>query len=208
LCNFALQESIRARGRGIVLGTDHSLYHSGINELAVALGLSPFSTSLLMLPVQTITSSADFNRGNMSSVNADTFAGSLVLNQFTSTPFPLLWVPLSGRGQIAKIHTVTGRILAVFRSGPDGYPTDPSRSTVDALGGVWAGNRAQGGSYGTVVHIGLLELNQCVDRNNNKKIDTASVGGLVAWCVLGGRAGVGSCIRAHVLEDVVARVRN
>jgi hypothetical protein len=70
------------------------------------------------------------------------------------------------------------------------------------------GNRAQGGSYGTVVHIGLLELNQCVDRNNNKKIDTASVGGLVAWCVLGGRAGVGSCIRAHVLEDVVARVRN
>ena len=58
-------------------------------------------------------------------------------------------------------------------------PTDhgwgnPSRTTVDHDGSVWLTNRENiYDGYGSVVHIGLDENNQCHDRNNNKKIDTS-----------------------------------
>ncbi len=53
---------------------------------------------------------------------------------------------------------------------------NPSRSTVDANGGVWTGNRDEwGNGLGSVVHIGLKELGQCVDRNGDGKITTSTV---------------------------------
>jgi hypothetical protein len=55
---------------------------------------------------------------------------------------------------------------------------NPSRSTVDALGGVWTGNREEwNNGLGSMVHIGLKELNQCVDRNGDGKITTSVVRG-------------------------------
>ena len=104
----------------MVLGTDHSLVHTGINTLAIGLGLNPFSTSTTLHPSKVYTSTADFNTGNYTSVNADTYPGSLVLNKFTATPFPLLWVPISGRGTVARVHTGTGAILGEYLSAPDG----------------------------------------------------------------------------------------
>ena len=115
-----LQENIRSRGRGMVLATDHSLFHTGINTLAISLGFNPFSTASTLHPSKVYTSTADFNTGNYTSVNADTFPGSLVLNKFTVTPFPLLWVPISGRGTVARVHTGTGAILGEYYTAPDG----------------------------------------------------------------------------------------
>ncbi len=69
---------------------------------------------------QVYTSTADFKTGNFTSVNADSFPGSLVLDRFTATPFPLLWVPISGRGTVARVHTGTGAILGEYYSAPDG----------------------------------------------------------------------------------------
>ena len=46
---------------------------------------------------------------------------------------------------------------------------DPSRTTVDKNGSVWASNRAGN----SVVHIGLEENGQCEDRNGNGIIDTS-----------------------------------
>ena len=66
------------------------------------------------------TSKADFNTGNYTSVSAETVPGTLVLNKFTATPFPLLWVPISGRGTVARVHTGTGAILGEYYSAPDG----------------------------------------------------------------------------------------
>ena len=48
---------------------------------------------------------------------------------------------------------------------------NPSRTTVDSDGNVWAGNRDEAnGGRGSVVHIGLEENGQCVDRNINGTI--------------------------------------
>ena len=87
----------------------------------------------------------------------------------TTSAFNFIWVAASGRGTIVKIDTQTGAVLGEYHSAPLGRGTDPSRTTVDANGNVWAGNRAEGsdtgqGPKGSVVHIGLLENGQCVDR--------------------------------------------
>ena len=63
-----------------------------------------------------------------------------------------------------------GAILGEYLTSPDGQPKDPSRTTVDLNGNVWATNRAGN----SVVHIGLVENGQCVDRNGNGLIDTST----------------------------------
>ncbi len=61
-----------------MLGTDHSVFHQGINEVAVAMGLNPFSTPATKHPQFTVTTTADFNLGLLSSVTAATVADALV----------------------------------------------------------------------------------------------------------------------------------
>lgn len=77
---------------------------------------------------------------------------------------------------MVKIDTNTGDVLGEYKSAPNGKYGNPSRTTVDADGSVWLGNRANigPGGYGTVVHIGLEENNQCHDRNDNGMIDTSN----------------------------------
>jgi hypothetical protein len=73
-----LQENIRTRGQGVVLGTDHSVFHQGINDVAVAMGLNPFSTPATRHPQFTFTTTADFNSGMLTSVTSATVADALV----------------------------------------------------------------------------------------------------------------------------------
>jgi hypothetical protein len=143
-----------------------------------------------------VTYSADVDWDKGTQVNVNHTApnnNQLQLNAVTST-FPFIWVALSNRGTIAKIDTATGTILGEYSTGPDTYNyPDPSRTTVSLDGSVWAGNR-QGqcpiqitavGDYvrcGGVIHVGLEEANQCIDRNGNGTIETSGgYGDVLPW---------------------------
>jgi RHS repeat-associated protein len=114
------------------------------------------------------TLDADFDQGALINV-AHSPADQLQLDS-TTRSFNFIWVAVSTKGTIVKINTETGAIIGEYFTAPQGQPRDPSRTTVDLNGNVWAGNRAGN----SVVHIGLVENGQCVDRNNNGVIDTST----------------------------------
>jgi streptogramin lyase len=137
-----------------------------------------YDTGLLCrdgLQSRTYTTDADFDQGVLFNVNHDAPNNNqLQLNQNIQAP-AFVWVALSARGLIAKIDVNTGQVKGLYLSAPDGRARDPSRTTVDLYGNVWAGNRAEGdGGKGSAVHIGLAENFQCVDRNGNGVIDTST----------------------------------
>ena len=127
------------------------------------------------------TLDADFDQGTLVNVN-HSIADQLQLDS-VATPFEFIWVAASGRGTIIKIDTRTGAILGEYWSAPNGMGRNPSRTTVDGDGNVWAGNRDEAnGERGSVVHIGLEENGQCVDRNTNGTIETSTgLGDIKSW---------------------------
>ena len=127
------------------------------------------------------TLNADFDLGSLINVTHSP-ADQLQLDS-TTRSFNFIWVAVSTKGTVVKINTETGAIIGEYFTSPAGQPKDPSRTTVDQNGNVWATNRAGN----SVVHIGLVENGQCVDRNGNGQIDT-SVGfnDLRAWTNAGG----------------------
>ena len=60
--------------------------------------------------------------------------------------------------------------VSTARSRTAASATQSSRTTVGVDGSVWVGHRGPGG----VTHVGLDELNQCVDRNGNGTIETST----------------------------------
>ncbi len=138
-----------------------------------------------MLSVTTYTSDADFEQGTLSNLNHSApGANQLQLDEEIGAAFPFIWIAASNRGTIVKINTETGDVLGEYSTSPDtiGFP-DPSRTTVSLDGSVWAGNR----QAGSVIHVGLKEANQCVDRNNNGTIETSTgYGDVLAWPNAGG----------------------
>lgn len=138
-------------------------------------------------PTTTFTLDADFDRGVLLNVNHDApHTDQLQLNA-TGRAFNYIWVAASNRGTIVKIDTLTGTILGEYHSAPQGRGLSPSRTTVDANGNVWAGNRAEEGEiggvpHGSVVKIGLEENGQCIDSNGNGIIDTSTgLGDIRPW---------------------------
>lgn len=130
---------------------------------------------------RTYTLDADFDEGGYNNV-VHKIPDQLQLDD-TTTPFNFMWVAVSTKGTIVKIDTETGKVLGEYRTAPQGQPTDPSRTTVDKSGNVWATNRAGN----SVVHVGLVENHQCVDRNGNGRIDTSTgLGDVLEWTNAGG----------------------
>ena len=134
----------------------------------------------------TYTLDADFDQGSMINV-VHSVPNQLQLDDTTNT-FPFIWVAASQRGTVVKIDTQTGAVLGEYRSAPQGLWTNPSRTTVDKDGNVWVGNRDEASNNkGSVVHIGLKENGQCVDRNGNGLIDTSTgLGDIRGWSNLAG----------------------
>ena len=124
------------------------------------------------------TADAHFDGGTPLNVNHTVAADQLQLNVKTET-FPFIWISLTGRGTIAKIDTRSGAVLGEYSSTSDGDSQNlTSRTTVMLDGSVWAGHRNQS----SVVHVGVKETNQCVDRNGNGVIDTSTgYGDVKAW---------------------------
>lgn len=127
----------------------------------------------------TYTTDADFDKGTLVNVNHDAPNNNQLQLNTGSGTFPFIWVALSQRCTIAKVNTATGAILGEYRTVADGVTCrESSRTTVGIDGSVWVGHRGRGG----VAHIGLVELNQCVDRNGNGVIDTSTgYGDVKAW---------------------------
>jgi streptogramin lyase len=123
----------------------------------------------------TYTSDEDFAEGQR--VNLDIIDGTLRLREIVST-FPSIWIALSNRGTIARVDTLTGEIIGEYLTAPDGTGRNPSRTTVGFDGTAWAGNR----SSGYVVHVGVSDVNQCIDRDGDGEITTSSgYGDVLPW---------------------------
>jgi RHS repeat-associated protein len=147
---------------------------SASDELTIVVRPKPFAE-------RTYTLDADFDQGTNFNVVHDV-ANQLQLDQ-TAREFDFLWVAVSSKGTIVKINTRTGQVIGEYFTSPAGQPRDPSRTTVDLNGNVWATNRAGN----SVVHIGLVENGQCVDRNANGIIETSTgFNDIKAWTNLGG----------------------
>lgn len=147
---------------------------SASDELTIVVKPKPFTE-------RTYTLDAHFDEGETFNVVHDV-ANQLQLDQ-RAREFDFLWVAVSSKGTIVKIDTETGQVIGEYFTSPAGQPRDPSRTTVDLNGNVWATNRAGN----SVVHIGLVENGQCVDRNGNGLIETSTgFGDLRAWTNTGG----------------------
>ena len=117
------------------------------------------------------TLDADFDQGTLVNVNHNAPNNNQLQLNTASGTFPFIWIAMSVRCTIAKINTTTGAILGEYRTIADGaFCAQSSRTTVALDGSVWVGHRGVGG----VAHVGLVELNQCVDRNGNGSIDTST----------------------------------
>ncbi|HEX6284928.1 MAG TPA: Ig-like domain-containing protein, partial [Pyrinomonadaceae bacterium] len=144
------------------------------DELTIVVQPKPFTE-------RTYTLDADFDEGNTFNIVHDV-ANQLQLDQ-RAQEFDFLWVAVSSKGTIVKINTKTGQVIGEYFTSPSGQPKDPSRTTVDHNGNVWATNRAGN----SVVHIGLVENGQCVDRNGNGLIETSTgFNNILPWPNTGG----------------------
>lgn len=121
----------------------------------------------------------DFDLGAALRVNHDAPGSDQLQISPEGGTFPYVWVAASARGTMVKIDAETGEILGEYSTNPDNRGnSDPSRTTVGLDGSVWVGNR----NDQSVTHVGLPELNQCVDRNGNGVIDTSTgYGDLLPW---------------------------
>lgn len=147
---------------------------SAVDEATVVVNPQPFTS-------RTYTLDAEFDEGELFNVTHST-PNQLQLDS-TTRSLNFIWVAVSTKGTVVKINTETGAIIGEYFTSPAGQPKDPSRTTVDQNGNVWATNR-EGNS---VVHIGLIENGQCVDRNSNGVIDTSTgFDDIRAWPNTGG----------------------
>ena len=97
-----------------------------------------------------------------SSAVAEDENGFLTLDK-EEVSLAFIWVANSGEQTISKLDTITGK-----ETGRYAVCGNPSRTSVDLYGDVWAGCRADGG----VAKIHVYEKN-CVDKNQDGAIQTS-----------------------------------
>ena len=133
----------------------------GLFSLPVLMGC------LLLLPPSaysdTYTLDADFDMGTLLNVNHDAPNNNQLQLNDSPEPFPFINVAASARGTMVRINTVTGEITGEYRTAPAGRGLNPSRTSVDLGGNVWATNRNEsspisigGDPHGSAVKIGFV----------------------------------------------------
>lgn len=177
------------------------------NVWIVATTMAAFAVALTLGPAaiaaeRTYTVDSDFDEGSYINVVHDP-SDQLQLDD-TTTAFNFIWVAVSSKGTAVKIDTLTGAVLGEYKTAPGGA-RNPSRTTVDKDGSVWVGNRSGSGS---VVHIGLKENGQWIDRNGNGVCDTSTgLGDVKAWSSGGASAAADECI-IHYVTGVSSGTRH
>ncbi len=159
----------------------------------------------------TFTLDGDFDKGDLNNV-VHTPSDQLQLAEQTS-PFPFLWVAVSSRvglpnnpankGTIVKIDTRTRKIVGEYWTSPQGQAANPSRTTVDPWGNVWATNRAGN----SVVRIGMVENHQCIDHNGLLGIQTSTGQGDVRPWTNAGSKDTGGGVSTAQDDCVIAYTR-
>ena len=119
-------------------------------------------------PCTTYTSQFDFSAGQLFNLeivkNPDTGDACLRLKTERIEPWPFIGVAMTGRGTVIRIATDNipslgineGDVVGEYRSAPDGRAKEPSRTSIDAFGNIWVGNRAETNNKGSVTRIGLV----------------------------------------------------
>lgn len=184
-----------------------SMTHSKSITYALVLCLFSFACfSQAAAQSRTYTLDADFDQGKLLNLNHDAPNNDQLQLDRSPTPFPFINVAASGRGTVVRINTNTGEIIGEYKTAPQGRGLDPSRTTVDLFGNVWAGNRAEAaGGFGSVVKIGLIiggtrvdadgtpnpngqylkppfAYSTCVDRDGDGLIKTSrGLGNILPW---------------------------
>jgi len=88
--------------------------------------------------------------------------GSISLSE-EEVNLAFIWVANSGEATVSKLDTTTGKETGRYR-----ICGNPSRTSVDLYGDVWAACRSDGG----VAKIAVYEKN-CIDKNKNGVIETS-----------------------------------
>ncbi len=149
----------------------------GLVMVVTPVTLFATQVSAASLPI-IFTHSADFLQGDLINLEVlpDSTNHHLKLID-KGEAFNFIWVAVSSKGTVVKIDTRTGEVLGEYKTAPDGMGTNPSRTTVDADGNVWVGNRAEGsGGLGSVTKIGLAENGQCRGTNTSN-----GLGDILDW---------------------------
>lgn len=116
-----------------------------------------------------------------------------------------IWVANSGEGTVSKVDTRTYEEVGRYISGPDGEQNDPSRTSVNAYGDVFVGNR-QGRSVTKISALG----ERCPDTNGDGQVTTSSgANDVLPWgqddCVIWNTRLVdGDIIRAVAAQDAIS----
>lgn len=127
--------------------------------------------------------------------------GALVLDRSGSRSPNLIWIANSPQNTVAKVDTTTFEELGRYATGTG----DPSRTSVDAIGDVYVGNR--GGKSITKISA---KGNKCPDTNGDGAVTTSSgATDILAWgqddCVLW-QTNLGGDIRGVAAQDIMREV--
>ncbi|OHB79397.1 MAG: hypothetical protein A2W31_12990 [Planctomycetes bacterium RBG_16_64_10] len=121
----------------------------------------------------TYTSQVDWQQGVYVSTNStEPPVGHIKLDESILTPFNHIWVSLAGRDSVVRINTDftdldgfvsladsaagSGAVLGEYLTRPNGMGGNPSRTTVDANGDVWVGNRNEQGFVPAIGNLGSI----------------------------------------------------
>jgi hypothetical protein len=123
----------------------------------------------------TYTTAIDFRAGQLFNLEpiVDPATGDACLRLTTEAikPWPFIGVAISGynnaqvrRGSVMRIATEDipslgineGDVIGEYFTAPAGMNNDPSRTTVDAFGNIWVGNRRENNGKGSVTRVGMV----------------------------------------------------
>jgi streptogramin lyase len=153
----------------------------------------------------TWTLDADFDQGLLINVNHDVVHDQLQLNHETAV-LPFVTVAASDRGTIIRIDANTGDIIGEYRSTPQGELHNPSRTTVDRAGNVWAANRDQPRfpeqGEGSVLKIGVVLGGTRCDQNGIPIATGAYLKPPFLYCTAVDRDGDGLIRTSRGLGDI------
>ncbi len=109
--------------------------------------------------------------------------GALELDSDAGARAHLIWVVNTPEATISKIDSRTGDELGRYLTGPNAPAGDPSRTSVDARGDVYVGNR-----YGRSVTKISARGGECPDTNGDGVVTTSRGSEVLPWgmddCVL------------------------